>query len=68
VWLRPRPGCTLDVALRTAAGPEDALARAFALASPADVDTVWVDGEPVGGDHPHPAAAPAVAAVPSPRR
>jgi guanine deaminase len=47
VWLRPRPGCTLDVALRTASGPEDALARAFALASPADVDTVWVDGEPV---------------------
>jgi guanine deaminase len=47
VWLRPRPGCTLDVALRTATGPEDALARAFALGSPGDVDTVWVDGEPV---------------------
>ena len=47
VWLRPRPGCTLDVALRTSAGPEDALARAFALGSPGDVDTVWVDGEPV---------------------
>jgi guanine deaminase len=47
VLLRPRPGCTLDVALRTAAGPEDALARAFALASPADIGTVWVDGDPV---------------------
>jgi guanine deaminase len=47
VQLRPRPGCTLDVALRTAAGPEDALARAFALGSPADIDGVWVDGEPV---------------------
>jgi guanine deaminase len=48
VWLRPRPGCTLDVALRTAADPENALARAFALGSTADVDTVWVDGQPLG--------------------
>jgi guanine deaminase len=48
VWVRPRPGTTLDVALRHAAGPEDALAKAFALGSPADVHTVWVDGEAVG--------------------
>ncbi len=47
VWLRPRPGTTLDVALRNATGPEDALAKAFALGSPADIDTVWVDGGPL---------------------
>ncbi|HZH21876.1 MAG TPA: hypothetical protein VEZ18_16940, partial [Geodermatophilus sp.] len=34
------------VALRHAADPEDALAKAFALGSPADIDTVWVDGRP----------------------
>ncbi|CCH89103.1 Guanine deaminase [Modestobacter italicus] len=50
VWLRPRPGTTLDIALRTAAGPEDAVARAFALGTPADIDTVWVDGEPLSMD------------------
>jgi guanine deaminase len=48
VWLRPRPGTTLDVALTHASGPEDALAKAFALGCPADVDTVWVDGRPLG--------------------
>lgn len=47
VWLRPRPGTTLDVALQHAADPEDALAKAFALGSPADVDTVWIDGQPL---------------------
>ena len=46
VWLRPHAGTTLDVALRHAADPEDALAKAFALGSPADIDTVWVDGRP----------------------
>ena len=47
VWLRPAPGTTLDVALRSAASAEDALAKAFALASPADVKRVWVDGQRV---------------------
>ena len=46
-WLRPAPGTTLDVALRHAAGPEDALAKAFALGTTADVATVWVDGDRV---------------------
>jgi guanine deaminase len=68
VWLRPRPGCTLDVALRTAAGPEDALARAFALASPADVDSVWVDGRPVPTAHRYAGSVPREAVVPSARR
>jgi guanine deaminase len=47
LWLRPHPGTTLDVALRIAGGPDDALAKAFALATPADVARVWVDGRPV---------------------
>ena len=37
LWLRPSSGCTLDVALRHASSPDDALAKAFALAGPADV-------------------------------
>jgi guanine deaminase len=50
IWLRPRPATTLDVALRNAAGAEDALAKTFALASPADVRQVWVDGQVVSED------------------
>ena len=46
-WLRPRAGSTFDIALRHAAGPDDALAKAFALGTPGDVHTVWVDGEVV---------------------
>ena len=49
VWLRPSAGSTLDVVLRSAAGPEDALAKAFALGGPADVAAVWVDGDRVRG-------------------
>jgi guanine deaminase len=52
VWLRPRRGSTFEVALRHAGGPDDALAKVFALAAPADVARVWVDGEVV-----HPVAA-----------
>ncbi len=44
LWLRPSPGCTLDVALRHADSPDDALAKAFALAGPADVAASWVGG------------------------
>jgi guanine deaminase len=52
VWVRPRRGSTFDVALRHAAGPDEALAKVFALATPADVARVWVDGQVV-----HPTAA-----------
>jgi guanine deaminase len=45
LWLRPRRGTTFDVALRHATGPDDALARTFALATSADVARVWVDGQ-----------------------
>jgi guanine deaminase len=47
VWLKPRPGTTLDVTLRNAANPDEALAKAFVLGTPADIETVWVDGEPL---------------------
>ena len=47
VWLSPPTGTTLDVALTHATGPEDALAKAFALGTPADVAGVWVDGQEI---------------------
>jgi len=62
LWLRPETGSTLDVCVRHAEGAEDALAKAFALATPADVDTVWVGGRrvsfPRSGSHlPNPSPA-----------
>ena len=60
VWLRPRAGEPFDVGLRHATSPEQALAKAFALATPADIGGVWVAGDriraervkadPVAGD------------------
>jgi guanine deaminase len=44
VWLRPVPGSTLAVNLKHACGITDALARIFALATPADVAEVWIRG------------------------
>lgn len=44
LWLRPSPGSPLDVGLRCAKGPEEALARAFAQGVSSDVAGVWVDG------------------------
>jgi guanine deaminase len=44
VWLRPIPDSTLDIVLRHATDASDALAKVFALATPADVAGVWVDG------------------------
>ncbi|MDQ6688764.1 MAG: guanine deaminase [Actinomycetota bacterium] len=48
LWLRPAPGTTLAVGLRHAAGPEEALARTFALGTSADIGAVFVGGEPLG--------------------
>jgi guanine deaminase len=48
LWLSPPPGSTLDVALRHADSPEDALAKAFALAGPTDVRATWVAGQHIG--------------------
>jgi len=47
VWLRPADGSTLAVNLRHARDTTDALARIFALATPADVAGVWIRGERV---------------------
>jgi guanine deaminase len=51
LWLRPPAGSTLDVCMQHADGPEDVLAKAFALATPADVDSVWVGGHHVPSTH-----------------
>ncbi|GID96333.1 guanine deaminase [Amorphoplanes digitatis] len=48
IWVRPRPGTPLDIGMRHAGGPEEALARVFALGTPHDVAQVWIDGVPVG--------------------
>ena len=45
VWLRPRRGDPMDVGLRHALDPSDALATVFALGTPADIAGVWVDGD-----------------------
>ncbi|MEO7061447.1 MAG: guanine deaminase, partial [Lapillicoccus sp.] len=47
LWLRPATGTTTEVVLRHAAGPEEALAKIFALATTADTAGVWVGGERV---------------------
>lgn len=47
VWVRPVTDTVLDVALRHADDENDALARAFALGTSADLASVWVDGEVV---------------------
>ncbi len=47
LWLRPPPGTTLAVGLRHADGPEEALARTFALGTSADIEAVFVGGEPL---------------------
>jgi guanine deaminase len=44
LWLRPPAGSPLDVGLRCADGPEQALARAFAHGVSSDVAGVWIDG------------------------
>jgi guanine deaminase len=47
LWLRPAAGSPLDTLLRFASSADDALAKAFAHATTADVAQVWVAGEPV---------------------
>ena len=43
-YLRPTEGQPLDVGLTHAASGEDALAKIFALGTPADITQVWIDG------------------------
>jgi guanine deaminase len=47
VWLRPVEGSVLDCGLRNADSVDQALAKAFALGTDADVAQVWIGGEPV---------------------
>ena len=49
VWLRPADGSTLAVNVRHAKDVSDALARIFALATPADVADVWIGGQSARG-------------------
>lgn len=53
VWIRPTPGSPLAVNLDNAADATDLLARTFALANPADVAGVWLQGRRArGSSHP----------------
>jgi guanine deaminase len=54
LWLRPRTSTPLDILLRYAESPQDALAKAFAHATSADVAQVWVGGTVVSADQWHP--------------
>jgi guanine deaminase len=47
IWVAPPAGTVLDIGLRHAASPEDALAKTFALATPYDVARVWIAGAQV---------------------
>jgi guanine deaminase len=50
IWVRPQPGTPFHIAMRHSNGPEEALARIFALATSHDVAQVWADGIPVRQD------------------
>lgn len=47
VWVRPAADSTLDRVLGHADDADDALAKVFALAGPADIRSSWVAGTPV---------------------
>jgi len=49
VWVRPLDDDPLDVGLRHAKSPEDALAKVFALGGDSDVAGVWVAGDRIKG-------------------
>ena len=49
IWVSPSVGDPLEVGLRHAASADDALAKIFALAVPADVAAVWIGGDQVKG-------------------
>ncbi len=49
VWLRGAEGGALEVNLRNALDPSNALAKAFALGTDGDVAGVWIDGDRVKG-------------------
>ncbi|MBA3780611.1 MAG: guanine deaminase [Nocardioides sp.] len=48
LWLRPGAGTPLDIGVRHADGPGEALGKAFAMGTTADVARVYVAGHPIG--------------------
>ncbi|GAA1870156.1 guanine deaminase [Brevibacterium marinum] len=48
-YISPTAGEPLDVGIRNASSDEDALAKIFAMGTPADISQVWVDGDLVKG-------------------
>ncbi|TQL70562.1 guanine deaminase [Nocardioides albertanoniae] len=52
-WIKPAPGTPLDVGLAHADDADDALAKMFALGTPSDVRSVWIEGELVTAPDPH---------------
>lgn len=52
-WIKPAPSTPLAVGLAHAADAADALAKMFALGTPADVRSVWIDGDLVNTPDPH---------------
>jgi len=60
--VRPPVGTALDIGLRHAGSPEEALGKVFALAGDADVADVWVGGDQVAsGGFVRPVSRPAPA-------
>ncbi|MEV4641316.1 guanine deaminase [Actinoplanes sp. NPDC049548] len=47
IWVRPHHGTPLHIGMRHSSGPDEALARVFALATSHDVVQVWTGGEAV---------------------
>ncbi|GGU42099.1 guanine deaminase [Nocardioides albus] len=52
-WIKPAASTPLAVGLTHAADPADALAKMFALGTPADVRSVWIEGELIDTPDPH---------------
>ena len=50
VFVAPAADSPLGVGIRHAAGPDDALAKIFAMGTPADIGRVWVDGKQIKHD------------------
>ena len=49
LWVRPLADDPLDIGLRHAGSPDDALAKIFALGGDADIAAVWVAGDRLKG-------------------
>jgi guanine deaminase len=69
ICVRPPVGTSLDIGLRHAGSPEEALGKVFALAGDADVADVWVGGDQVAsGGFVRPVSRPVSRPAPAGRR